>query len=602
MESLDCVVVGAGWYGLGAAKQYHTVRPDDSLAVFDSQSSLGGTWAAERLYPDLKSNNLLGTYEYPDFPMDSERFGVNPGQHIPGHVVHSYLKAYAENFGISGFIRYDSKVTCAEHRSSYEGGWILTVESAAQETVRIVTRRLILATGLTSEPFIPHINGQESFGGRIFHGKHFLQNRDTLETSKAVTVIGASKFSWDAVYAYAQAGVKVNWVIRPSGHGPCWMSPAHVTPFKKWLEKLANVRFLTWFSPCVWGDRDGYPGVRRFLHGTAVGRSFVNSFWSVLGNDVMNLNNYDAHPETAKLKPWIDAMYTGTSFSVLNYETDFFELVKSDKVDVYIGQVDRLTPGQVHLADGTALCCDAILAHTGWKQVPPMKFLPHGIEKELGLPHLQEQAAPTNDLANHSALLQRADEEILEQFPRLKDQPEWSNNYTPVRAPDGATAEEAASSYRGLTSYMFYRFLVPPSEAFLRSRDVAFAGMLCNFSNTLTAHLQGLWIAAYFSGLLENDPGAAVGDPEMMQKIEYETVLHNRFGKWRYPADWGNKAPSFVFDAVPYLDLLQRDLGLNPHRKQGFMAEIWSPYGAEDYRHINSEWESKFAQTKNDIC
>ncbi len=50
--------------------------------------------------------------------------------------------------------------------------------------------------------------------GKIFHSKHFRQNSDTLQTGKSVTVLGGSKFAWDAVYAYATAGVHVNWVIR----------------------------------------------------------------------------------------------------------------------------------------------------------------------------------------------------------------------------------------------------------------------------------------------------------------------------------------------------------------------------------------------------
>lgn len=310
---------------------------------------------------------------------------------------------------------------------------------------------------------------------------------------------------------------------------------------------------------------------------------------------MLRLNNHDSHPETAKLKPWIGAMFTGTSFSILNYEEDFFNLVKSNQIDIHISEIDHLSPGQVHLASGVALESDAILAHTGWKQGPSFKFLPPGIEMELGIPHLEEENAPSTDLANQTALLQQADKEILTRFPRLQNQPEWIKNYTPVVVGEkDASAEEAATPYHGLTSYMLHHFIVPPSERFLRHRDVAFAGMVGNFSNTLTAHLQGLWIVAYFSGVLENDPASATGDQASMEKLRYETVLHNRFGKWRYPSDWGNKAPSFVFDAVPYLDLLQRDLGLDPHRKRGFLSEIWAPYGARDYRHVNNDWKKKY--------
>ncbi|KAJ8121622.1 hypothetical protein O1611_g10054 [Lasiodiplodia mahajangana] len=409
MENFDCVVIGAGWYGLAAAGQFHATQPDRSLAVYDGQSSLGGTWADERLYPGLKSNNLLGTYEYPGFPMSPERFDVKVGQHMSGQAINTYLKAYAKESGVSDLIHLNTKVVSAEHQETKDGGWVLTLDAPGPgATKKVFAKQLILATGLTSEPFLPHFEGQEVFGGRIFHGKDFQQNSDTLKTAKAVTVFGATKFAWDAAYAYATSGVKVNWVIRSSGHGPCWMAPPlrhaaeemdreackSVLPvlcFTRdiFFDLIIDMRFLTWFSPCIWGDADGYSTIRNFYHGTAIGRTIVDGFWKVLGSDVITLNKYDSHPDTAKLKPWTEAMFTGASFSILNYEQDILELIKGDMIDVHVGEVDHLSPGKVHLADGTEFESDVFLANTGWKHVPPIKFIPEGIEKELGIPHSQ---------------------------------------------------------------------------------------------------------------------------------------------------------------------------------------------------------------------
>ncbi|KAL2677357.1 hypothetical protein Neosp_011126 [[Neocosmospora] mangrovei] len=573
MEKFDCVVVGAGWYGLAAAKQYHCTSPEDSLVVFESEATLGGTWAEHRLYPGLKSNNQLGTFEYPDFPMDSATFNINPGEHIPGGTINAYLNAYAAKFGINDLIRVKTKVLVAEHQDTAEGGWVLTVAGSNEEETKVYARRLIIATGLTSEAFLPHFDGQEVFGGKIFHGKDFLQNKDTIQAGKSVTVFGGSKFAWDAVYAYVTAGVKVNWVIR-------------------------YIRFLTWFSPCIWGEIDGYRGIRRFLHGTALGRAIVNGFWGLLGGDVIRVNKYDSHPNTAKLKPWTEAMFTGPSYSILNYDTDIFELIKSDLVKVHIGEIDHLSPGMVHLSDGTAFESDALLAHTGWKHVPPMKFLPEGIEKELGLPHAPAEGAPEEDLGNHHTLIKEADDEILQRFPRLKQQPVWNKNYVPLTDQKGISSSDEVTPCTPLTPYMLYHFIVPPSERLLRTRDIAFIGVVSNFSNMITAQIQGLWISAYFLGRLAKDPGAAVGNEESMSRLRYETVLHNRFGKWRYPTDWGHRSPCFIFDAVPYLDLLQRDLGLEIHRKGSFWSEIWSPYGPKDYRGINEEWKAKYGSDK----
>ena len=323
----------------------------------------------------------------------------------------------------------------------------------------------------------------------------------------------------------------------------------------------------------------------------------VNGFWSVLGGDVLTLNKYDSHPKTAKLKPWTEAMFTGPSFSILNYDTDFFELVKSDLVDIHVGEIDHLSPGKVHLADGTEFKSDALLANTGWKHVPPMKFFPEGIEKELGLPHEPAENAPEEDLANQQSLFDKADLEIFDRFPRLKSQPVWNRNYVPLTDQKGIDSNDEVTPCKDLTPFMLYHFLVPPSERLLRTRDIAFVGVVSNFSNVITAHLQGLWISAYFTGRLANDPGAAVGDEEAMTKLRYETVLYNRFGKWRYPTD-GTKNPSFIFDAVPYLDLLQRDLGLEPNRKGGLWSDVWSPYGPRDYQGVNEDWRKKYGSDK----
>lgn len=146
--------------------------------------------------------------------MDTETFGVKTRQHIPGRVLHAYLEAYAAHFGLNDLIRLSTKVTAAEHQETAQGGWVLTIVDSNQAETKVFARKMIIATGLTSEAFLPHFDGQETFGGKVFHGKHFLQNKDTIQPGNSVTVFGATKFAWDAVYTYATAGVKVDWVIR----------------------------------------------------------------------------------------------------------------------------------------------------------------------------------------------------------------------------------------------------------------------------------------------------------------------------------------------------------------------------------------------------
>ncbi|ETS74703.1 hypothetical protein PFICI_13187 [Pestalotiopsis fici W106-1] len=590
MEEFHLVVVGAGWHGLAAAKVYHEVNPENSLLVLEAAATLGGVWAEDRLYPGLKTNNMLGTYEYPDFPMTTETFGVKPGEHIPGRVCHEYLTKYAEKFNIIDCIRYHTKVEVAEHQR--EGGWVLTLNTVTGDgkgagvSKKIWAEKLVVATGLTSEPFLPHIEGQELYNAPLFHGRDLIHHvGSNIGPKKRATVFGGTKSGWDAVYAYATRGVEVDWVIRKSGHGPAWMAPPYVTPLKKWLEKLVNTRLLTWFSPCIWSAAGGFSGIRWFWHETAIGRAITNAFWSVLGNDVMTLNKYDSHPEMAKLKPWSLPMFTPSSFSIINYDTDFFELLRNDMVKVHIDDIVGLSNHAVHLSSGTTLESDALCCVTGWKHLPPMKFLPKGIEKDLGIPHAPSLPDELYDL------VPKADEEILSRFPRLRDRPVQNKRYVSLLDNKGMSTSDEINPSTELTPYMLYRFMIPANQGLLRHRDIAFAGMVMNFSTTIQAHIQALWITAYFRDEVALFPDWT--DAEAMDKMRYEAVLYSRFGRWRYSGGRSSQVPDFVFDALPHLDMLVADLGLQVHRKKGMMAEALEPYGPEDYANVVTEWMEK---------
>jgi cation diffusion facilitator CzcD-associated flavoprotein CzcO len=219
-------VIASGLHGLAMAKTYLEVNPSADVIILEAASTVGGVWAAHRLYPGLKSNNLLGTYEFSDFPMDPKLFDVKPGQHISGHVMHEYLTSYAEHFDLVRRVRFDTKVESAGHKEG--GGWFIRAsmrsrDSKVSKSGSVHAKKLVVATGMTSEAFLPTFKGGERFHAPLFHCRDFLDYESTLETAKSVVVFGGTKSAWDAVYAYASKGVKVNWVIRGMHLEPlCW--------------------------------------------------------------------------------------------------------------------------------------------------------------------------------------------------------------------------------------------------------------------------------------------------------------------------------------------------------------------------------------------
>uniref|UniRef100_A0A0C4DI08 FAD/NAD(P)-binding domain-containing protein n=1 Tax=Fusarium oxysporum (strain Fo5176) TaxID=660025 RepID=A0A0C4DI08_FUSOF len=259
MEQFELVIVGAGWHGLAMAKTYREVHPEAEILVMDYAMSVGGTWANERLYPGLKTNNLVGTYEFSDFPLDPKQYSVEPGQHIPGQVVYKYLCDFCDAFGLTSLIRLRTKVKSAMRPPS--GDWqvsFLTLEDVEQSRVRhqveqhktLVASRLVLATGLPSEPFMPTLPGREAFKGHVFHAKDFRLRAQDLDGVRKIVVIGGNKSAWDVCYSSStRFGAKVHMVMRRSGGGPSWCWPARMTGYIWSISAASATRLFTWLDP-----------------------------------------------------------------------------------------------------------------------------------------------------------------------------------------------------------------------------------------------------------------------------------------------------------------------------------------------------------------
>lgn len=496
---------------------------------------------------------MLGSYEFPDFPMSEKIYGVKPLGHIPGAVLNRYLTDFAKHYGIFKRLQFNSAVGVVE---STESGWTLTVTSPKGER-KIQTTKLILATGLTSTPNIPQYKDADKFGKPFFHAKDFCQRADDLKGVTNVVVVGGAKSAYDVAYAMVESGATVDLIIKPASTGPVWIAPRKVTPLQHRIDTILNVRALSWFSPCPWGHEDGYGAVRRFLQKTAIGRMLVKGFWNMMGNDVLQRNQYDNHPELQKLKPWYPVLWIGSGLSILNYNTSFFDMVRDGKVRVHIENIERLAPGRVVLENGDALVADAMICSTGWKKESTITF--SGLDKTgLGLP---------TDEKGQAKLSAEYDAKVLKEFPILENQPVLRSKPKKLAEP-----------------LRYYRFMVP--SAMVAKRNFAFAGMISSVSTAICASTQGLWITAYFDGRLERE---AKTEDEIVREI----MMHTQWGKWRYPCGYGASLPDFVFEGIPYVDMLLKDIGVQNKRKPSFIKELIEPYCPEDYNGVLQEYRQK---------
>jgi cation diffusion facilitator CzcD-associated flavoprotein CzcO len=212
--------------------------------ILEAAPSVGGPWASDRIFPGLKTNNLLGMYEHPDFPMDEQKFGIKKGEHVPAKKMLEYLETLVKESGIAKFLRLNTKVELVEKTGD---GWALhCVSSSSGEPHTITTPKLIIAVGNTNKPKMPKYPTSSAFEPPVLHSKEFPAHVSSIAKAASHTlVVGGGKSAWDVAYACAtQPDATSTLLIRPSGNGPTWMTPSHVTPFTLWLEKLVFTRFF----------------------------------------------------------------------------------------------------------------------------------------------------------------------------------------------------------------------------------------------------------------------------------------------------------------------------------------------------------------------
>lgn len=253
----------------------------------------------------------------------------------------------------------------------------------------------------------------------------------------------------------------------------------------------------------------------------------------------------------------------------------------SGQVKVYRQDISHLSENMIHLADGTALDSSAgLVANMSWDWKPNMTFLPSSIHSDLGIPSLNH--SPGQE-ALWQSLDARADAEITANLPRLRNRPRR------VQEADKTTQSEQFGPLR------LYRFLAPPGLTSAGDRSIAFAGFAANLLGHTRNEIAGLWIYAYMNHKLAVDQPSEYSRRLLDLQCEepdfaYEAALANRYCVQRFPYGFGARFPDFVFEQVPFFDLLLRDLGMKERRKGKWWREIFEPYGPSDYRGLADEW------------
>ncbi len=182
--SLDCevLIIGAGMSGLCAGMRLRRAGINDFL-ILESDARLGGTWR-DNTYPGAACDIPAMFYSF-SFELKTDWSRKYP----PQEEILAYLEHCADKYRLREQIRFNTRVAEARYDEA-QACWRVRTDDGNT----LVARVLITGTGQLNRPFVPGIEGQDSFAGHQFHSarwdhEHDLKGRDVAIIGNAASAI-----------------------------------------------------------------------------------------------------------------------------------------------------------------------------------------------------------------------------------------------------------------------------------------------------------------------------------------------------------------------------------------------------------------------------
>ncbi|RPB25864.1 FAD/NAD(P)-binding domain-containing protein [Terfezia boudieri ATCC MYA-4762] len=588
MSGSKVIIIGSGFFGLAAARTYMKVDPLIKLTILEAESSVGGTWCRDRIFPTLTAQQPVGAYEYPDFQLIPEGQSENVGTHgnvAPGQRLCEYLETFARNEGIFEKIHFNTKVIEVKKLGTTEDphGWGIYVQNGTQgadSTPDYICDKLIVATGQTSEELIPHITGIETASLPVIHSKYLGKSYEKIATNTSrITVYGGGKSALDAVYMSAKLGKRVDWVIRPDevGTGLAYFAPA-VSLGQNAYDFISS-RYAGKHHPSLLATDDWW---YKFYHSgaCAIGYWFSGFYWKFMSKYLWNSMGYNRSENGKKLIPILKhedrlCWWVNKSPGIVTQPELIDWIHKGELITVHRATIKSISSNSIELVSAPSsglvpsdLPSDALILCTGYKPFSPIFSHSSTLAASLGLP-TPLASLPLQVAEKWAPLTAAAEDRISMLFPRL------------ASAPPIEVAPRKTSPCR------LYRSAVPTEYIRHNDQTLVFVGMAAIADMGTFSQLSALWAVAWLSGKLKPL------ENQTMDDIERQVAEQSIWPVRRY-LNAGVALPTFfMYESLPIFDTIMKDLGLNPYRKGGWWNENFQPYRPRDYKGIVEQWMSK---------
>jgi hypothetical protein len=267
---------------------------------------------------------------------------------------------------------------------------------------------------------------------------------------------------------------------------------------------------------------------------------------------------------------------------------DFWSTLRGGNITIVRDNIDTADSTGVRLLSGKRVDADYVIYATGWGD--HFSFFSPELKEELGIPQygdstleninetLHKETVPGETLADPWILQDKAaDELIAKKLPLLAAGPKDFNGWR------RSAARQRAVKVR---RWRLYNRIVPLADS-SDNHSIAILGQIHTTQTPTIAEIQALWTAAYLLGDI-----SLPSEPDMVREV----AEWNAWTRKRY-ASVGERYPYALFDWVPYLDRLMRDLGLRTKRHNGVLSDFFLPYSPHCYRGVVDEYMAVHKET-----
>lgn len=182
-------VIGAGASGLIAARAL--LRAGIDVEILERHDGVGGLWNIDHpTSPLYESCNFISDRDHSGFighPMPTSM-----PEYPSGAQVLDYIRGFADRFGLTERVRFNTEVVRAEPIDLPDGtGWRITVDSGEVREYRGV----VWACGQQQVPTWPQIEGLADFEGEVIHSAQYKRVSEFAD--RTVLVVGAGNSGVD---------------------------------------------------------------------------------------------------------------------------------------------------------------------------------------------------------------------------------------------------------------------------------------------------------------------------------------------------------------------------------------------------------------------